>query len=172
MRAELEQEYVEYVSAHMGRMRRVAYLLCGDFDRADDIVQATVERLYLRWRQVRAAGNVDAYVHTVLVRVFLAERRRFWSRVNLMDEPPDRPAPAGQPADERIAVRTALRKLPRRQQAVLVLRFLCDLPVADVAGILGCAQGTVKSQTSDGLAALRRSLGDRTLDGLLNRRMR
>jgi RNA polymerase sigma-70 factor (sigma-E family) len=172
VRAEIEREYVEYVSAHLGRMRRVAYLLCGDFDRADDIVQATVERLYVRWRQVRGAGNVDAYVHTVLVRVFLAERRRLWSRVRLMDEPPDRPAPAGQPADERIAVRAALRMLPRRQQAVLVLRFLCDLPVADVAEILGCAPGTVKSQTSDGLATLRRSLGNRAFEGLLNRRTR
>lgn len=172
MRAELEREYVQYVTANLGRMRRVAYLLCGDFDRADDIVQATVERLYLRWRQVRDAGNVEAYAHTVLVRTFLAERRRLWSRVRLMDEPPDRPVPAGQPADERIAVRAALRALPRRQQAVLVLRFLCDLPVAEVAEILGCAQGTVKSQTSDGLAALRRSLGDRALDGLLDRRMR
>jgi RNA polymerase sigma-70 factor (sigma-E family) len=170
--ADLEREYVEFVTAHLGRMRRVAYLLCGDADRADDIVQAAVERLYLRWRQVRGAGNVEAYAHTVLVRTFLAERRRLWSRVRLMDEPPDRPAPAGQPDDERIAVRTALRTLPRRQQAVLVLRFLCDLPVAEVAEILGCAQGTVKSQTSDGLAALRRSLGELPLEGMLNRRMR
>jgi RNA polymerase sigma-70 factor (sigma-E family) len=168
VRAELEREYVEYVTARMGRMRRVAYLLCGDFDRADDIVQATVERLYGKWAQVRGAGNVDAYVHTVLVRMFLAEKRRLWSRVTLVDEVLDRPAPAGQPADERITVRAALRALPKRQQAVLVLRFLCDLAVADVAEILGCSPGTVKSQTSDGLAALR----SRLFDGVADRSVR
>jgi RNA polymerase sigma-70 factor (sigma-E family) len=172
VRAELEQEYVEYVTARMGRMRRVAYLLCGDFDRADDIVQTTVERLYTRWRQVRGADSVDAYVHTVLVRTFLAEKRRLWSRVRLVDEASElvRGAEVAQPPEERLTVRAALRALPRRQQAVLVLRFLCDLPVADVAEILGCAQGTVKSQTSDGLAALRKALGQ--FDGAVDGRVR
>jgi RNA polymerase sigma factor (sigma-70 family) len=61
--------------------------------------------------------------------------------------------------EDRLVVRAALRRLPRRQQAVLVLRFLCDLPVADVATLLGCSTGTVKSQTFDGLAALRKALG-------------
>lgn len=171
MRAELEREYVEYVTARMGRMRRVAYLLCGDVDRADDIVQTTVERLYTRWRRVRGADNIDAYVHTVLVRTFLAEKRRPWSRVRLVDEPLELiPGVAAQPPDERLTVRAALRALPRRQQAVLVLRFLCDLPVAEVAEILGCAQGTVKSQTSDGLAALRKELGQ--FDGAMDGRVR
>jgi RNA polymerase sigma-70 factor (sigma-E family) len=157
---DLEREYVDYVRARLPRLRRMAYLLCGDVHRADDVVQSTVTNLYVHWRQVRAADSLDAYVHTMLVRTFLSEHRRPWSRVRLTAAPPERAADGdGSAVDERLVVRAALRRLPRRQQAVLVLRFLCDLSVADAATLLGCSTGTVKSQTSDGLAALRKVLG-------------
>ena len=164
MREEWERQYIEYFEARLPYLRRLAVLLCGDVDRADDIVQTAATTLYTRWRHARAAGNLDAYVRRTVVNTFLGERRRRWAGVALTDRLPDRPAVTGQPADERLVVRAALRRLPPRQQAVLVLRFLCDLPVAEVAELLGCSTGTVKSQTSDGLAALRRRLGARDLE--------
>jgi RNA polymerase sigma-70 factor (sigma-E family) len=159
VRDNLELEYVEYFQPRLPQLHRLAVMLCGDADRADDIVQTAVTTLFARWRQVRQVDNLDAYVRRSVVNTFLSERRRFWSRVVLTETPPDRPAVTGQPADERLEIRAALRTLPPKQQAVLVLRFLCDLPVGDVAELMGCSQGTVKSQTSDGLAKLRKKLG-------------
>jgi RNA polymerase sigma-70 factor (sigma-E family) len=161
MKAELEREYVEYVRARLPVLRRVAYQLAGDADRGDDVVQQAVTRLYTRWRRAREAHNLDAYVHTLLVRVFLDEKRLGWSRVRLVDAVPDRPAAPPPDSEDRAVLRAALARVPPRQRAVLVLRFLADRPVDEVARILGCTPGTVKSQTSHGLAALRRLLGDR-----------
>ncbi|GAA2617211.1 SigE family RNA polymerase sigma factor [Dactylosporangium fulvum] len=172
MRPELEREYVEYFELRMPHLRRLAMALCGDFHRADDIVQTVATTLYTGWKKARAAENIDAYVRRAVINTFLSERRLRWARVILTAHLPDRAAVAEQPADERVVVRAALRRLPPRQQAVLVLRFLCDLPVAEVADLLGCAEGTVKSQTSDGLKALRGLLGTGALnlEGVPNRR--
>jgi RNA polymerase sigma-70 factor (sigma-E family) len=156
-----DAEYLAYVHGRTPALRRVAHLLCGDGHQADDLVQATITKLYARWPRVARADNIDAYVHTMLVRTFLDERRRGWWKVKLFGAAPERPEPAGVAAEERTVLRAALAQVPPRQQAVLVLRFLCDQPVSDVARILGCSEGTVKSQTSHGLTALRRILGDR-----------
>jgi RNA polymerase sigma-70 factor (sigma-E family) len=167
MRAELESEYVEYVTARLATWRRLAFRLCGDEHRADDLVQQTITRLYERWRRARTADHLDRYVHTMLVRAFLDERRRGWAtRVSLTGELPHAVAAAGPDVEQRAMVRQALAGVPRRQQAVLVLRFLCDLPVDEVAALLGCSAGNVKSQTHHGLAALRRQLGERGLAAL------
>jgi RNA polymerase sigma-70 factor (sigma-E family) len=156
-----ELEYVTYVQGRSKALRRVAYLLSGDEHEADDLVQEAVTKLYVRWERIRKVDNLDGYVHTMLVRTFLDEKRRGWWRVRLLGSFPDRaPADAGAPED-RTLLRAALAKVPPRQHAVLVLRYLCDLPVAEVAAILGCSEGTVKSQTSHGLKALRRLIGDR-----------
>lgn len=156
-----DTEYVAYVHGRSSALRRTAYLLCGDEHQADDLVQETITKLYARWPRISRADNLDAYVHTMLVRTFLDEKRRGWWKVRL-GVPPDRPAPAA-PAhgvEERTVLRAALSRVPPRQQAVLVLRFLCDQPVAEVARVLGCSEGTVKSQTTHGLTALRRILGN------------
>ncbi|WP_250027486.1 SigE family RNA polymerase sigma factor [Paractinoplanes maris] len=152
--------YLEYVSGRIPALRRVAFLLGGDEHQADDLVQETITKLYAKWPRIAKVENVDAYVHTMLVRAFLDEKRRGWWRVSLRDKPPERPAPADA-SEEKAVLRAALDRIPARQQAVLVLRFLCDRSVADVAQLLGCSEGTVKSQTSHGLTALRRILGDR-----------
>lgn len=153
--------YLAYVHGRASALRRVAYLLCGDEDQADDLVQETITKLYAGWPRIGAVANVDGYVHTMMVRAFLDEKRRGWWRVRLFGSPPERAAAATGAAEDRTVLRAALAQVPPRQQAVLVLRFLCDLPVSDVAEILGCTDGTVKSQTSHGLARLRRILGER-----------
>ena len=161
MNDETDAGSLEYVSGRIPALRRVAFLLGGDEHQADDLVQETITKLYAKWPRVAKVENVDAYVHTMLVRAFLDEKRRGWWRVSLRGAPPERAAPPPSSSDERTVLRAALKRIPARQQAVLVLRFLCDRSVADVAQLLGCSEGTVKSQTSHGLTALRRILGDR-----------
>ncbi|MBM2614808.1 SigE family RNA polymerase sigma factor [Actinoplanes sp. LDG1-06] len=150
-------DYLAFVEGRVAGLRRAAYLLCGDPHAADDIVQETLTKLYTRWHRIGEVDNLDAYVHTVLVRVFLDERRRGWWKVALLDWLPERAAarPQTVPAEEQSVVRQALMSLPPRQRAVVVLRFLCDQPVRDVAHYLGCSEGTVKSQTSVALDRLR-----------------
>lgn len=156
-----DEEYVDYVAARVPALRRLAYLLTNDPHRADDLVQQTITTLYEKWRRARQADHLDAYVRTMLVRTFVDERRLAWTRVRLFREMPE-PAPAEElGVEDRQVVRSALSRVPRRQQAVLVLRFFYDLPVEEVAAMLGCSAGTVKSQTSRGLATLRRLLGER-----------
>ncbi|NUW43061.1 SigE family RNA polymerase sigma factor [Nonomuraea rhodomycinica] len=154
-----DDEYTAYVSGRLPWLRRVAYLLCQDWHRADDLVQSAITRLYVKWRRARAADDLDAYVRVILVRVFLAEQRGGWfSRVRVTDAPPAAPAPR-QNHDLAMDLRRALAAVPPRQRATLVLRFHCDLSVEQTAHVLGCSTGTVKSQTARGLAALRARLG-------------
>jgi RNA polymerase sigma-70 factor (sigma-E family) len=153
-----DADFTEFVESSVPALRRLAYMLCHDWHGADDLVQATVTRLYVRWTRAAAAENLEAYVRTMLFREFLHERRTSWARrVDLTDEPPaGAPAPPDQ--DAAIDLETAIRGLPPRQRAVLVLRFHLDLSVEQSAALLGCSQGNVKSQTARALAALRRTL--------------
>ncbi|GAB2578687.1 RNA polymerase sigma24 factor [Paractinoplanes abujensis] len=151
-----DSDYLAFVDGRVGAMRRAAYLLCGDSHTADDVVQETLTKLYTRWPRISHVENLDAYVNTMLVRVFLDERRRGWWKVALLDRLPERAPVASPPAAEDTSVvRQALLGLPARQRAVVVLRYLCDQPVKDVAQILGCSEGTVKSQSAHGLDRLR-----------------
>lgn len=159
MRAESERDYEEYVSARLPRLHRAAYLLCGDADRADDVVQATLTALYVQWRRARAAQNIDAYVHRMLVRRYFDEKRLAWSRVVLTASLPDKPAQPPSTVEDREEVLAALHRVPRGQRAVLVLRYFCDLSVEETAKALGCSIGNVKSQSARGLAALRQVMG-------------
>ncbi|BBH63808.1 RNA polymerase sigma24 factor [Actinoplanes sp. OR16] len=161
---EWEREYVEYVSGRLPRLHRAAYLLCADAFQADDIVQATLTSLYLSWRRAVRADNLDGYVHRILVRRFLDERRRPWARVLLGgDQVPERAAETGPGYEERDSLMAALRTLPKGQRAVIVLRYFSDLSVEATAEALGCSVGNVKSQCSRGLAALRTTLGETAL---------
>ena len=151
-------DYVTYVEGRLAWLRRLAYLLCQDWHGADDLVQATLTRLYTHWPRVARMDNIDAYVRTILIRTFLGERRSPWfRRVLLRGAPADGVAACADP-DAVLDVREALAVIPPRQRATLVLRFYCDLDVEQAATALGCSAGTVKSQTSKGLAALRRML--------------
>lgn len=157
-------EYDAYVTGRLPWLRRVAYLLCQDWDRADDLVQVAITRLYVHWARAAAADNLDGYARTVLVRVFLSEQRTgWWRRVSVGAETPD--SAVWQPDhDAHLDLRAALAGLPPRQRATVVLRFYCDLSVEQTAEVLNCSTGTVKSQSSRGLSALRRVLAP-TLKG-------
>lgn len=153
-----QADYVAYVEGRLAWLRRLAYLLCQDWHSADDLVQVTVTRLFTHWPRAARMDNTDAYVRTILVRTFLDERRSPWfRRVLLPGVQADRAAVCADP-DAVLDVREALAAIPPRQRATLVLRFYCDLDVEQAAIALGCSAGTVKSQTSKGLAALRRML--------------
>lgn len=159
-----EEAFAEYFRARREAVRRNAYLLCGDWHRADDLAQTAFVALHRKWQSIRDPGAVDAYVRRTLVRAMIDETRRPWRRERAV---PELPEPGVAPGDDgpadRVATRSALvgalGALPPRQRAVLVLRYLEGLDVAATAEALGCRQGTVKSQTSHGLAALRTVLG-------------
>ncbi|GAA4443867.1 SigE family RNA polymerase sigma factor [Phytohabitans houttuyneae] len=156
MRPDHEREYVEYVRARLPRLHRLAYLICADAFAADDIVQATLTALYVNWKRASAADNLDAYVHRIMVRRYIDERRRSWAKVLLSSHLPERAAaPAGDSFEERDALVAALRALPKGQRTVVALRYFGDLSVEATAEALGCSVGTVKSQCARGLAALR-----------------
>jgi RNA polymerase sigma-70 factor (sigma-E family) len=158
-----ETEFAAFFTARFPQVRRLAYLLCGDWHGADDLAQTAFVRVASSWHRIRRGEALDAYVRTCLMRSFLSEQRRAWRRREASRAaPPDRPAP-GDGADaitDRVAVLRALAQVPPRQRAALVCRFYDGLDVAGAAQALGCSEGNVKSQTARGLAALRAALGD------------
>jgi RNA polymerase sigma-70 factor (sigma-E family) len=154
MRRTEDADYREFVVSRYDSLRRVAYLLCRDWHTADDLVSITLSKLYRHWRQARDAQNLDAYVRTVLSRTWLDERRRPWHREDVTDSLPEVAQPTATPTDQA-ALLTLLGRLPPRQRAVVVLRYYCDLSVAQTADILDISEGAVKSQAARGLTALR-----------------
>ncbi|WP_069849125.1 SigE family RNA polymerase sigma factor [Actinoalloteichus hymeniacidonis] len=144
---------------HVESVRFTARLLCGDWHRAEDLTQAAFLKVYLAWSRVDQTDQLSRYLRQVVVRTFLSERRRLWRRREwLTDAVPER-ADHGRPGTDRLVLLAALAKLPARQRAVLVLRYWHDLGVKETATVLGCSPGTVKSQSSKGLASLRSRLG-------------
>ena len=157
-RAGRDREFTDYVGARSGWLRRIAFLLCQDWDHSDDLVQAAFTSLYVHWARIRGADHLDAYTRTILVRVYLGEQRSGWARkVTLAAWLPEEVSEVAD-QDAALDVRAALTVLPPRQRATIVLRYYCDLNIDQTATALGCSVGTVKSQTSKGLVALRQAL--------------
>jgi DNA-directed RNA polymerase specialized sigma24 family protein len=100
-------DYVEFVSSRRPGLRRLAYVLCGDWHNADDIIQASLTKVYLRWSSVRASRDVDQYVRAIVVNTFLSERRLGWSRVRLGELPPEVAAPEDASVEDRTVLRQA-----------------------------------------------------------------
>jgi RNA polymerase sigma-70 factor (sigma-E family) len=143
-------------------LRRTAFLLCGDWHQADDLVQSALVKLYVAWPRIRSQEPPDGYTHRILVRCYLDERRRPWRRESPVEAVDDYGA-AVRPTDELLDLRAALARLPRRQRATLLMRFWLDASVAQTAEALGCSEGTVKSQTARAVNTLRELLGDQVL---------
>ena len=159
MAKDADSDFSTYAGARLGALRRSAYLLCGDWHKAEDLAQTTLVKLYAAWPRVRRAESVDAYARATLVRAFLDDGRRRWRGERPTGDLPDAPAP--DPSDawgDRLDLARALARLPPRMRAVIVLRCWDDLSIAETARGLACSAGTVKSQTSRGLALLRQLL--------------
>ena len=147
--------FAEYFAARSGAMRGTAYLLCGDWHRAEDLVQTAFTKLYTHWNRVARHESLDPYVRKVLIRTFIDDGRRGWWRRERPQEIPVDHEAAPAPADDRLMLLQALAKVPARQRAVLVLRYWEDMSVEETAAALSCSTGTVKSQASRGLDTLR-----------------
>jgi len=168
-----DKAFAEYFSARSDTMRATAYLMCGDWHRSEDLVQATFTKLYLAWNRVSRHEVLDGYTRRTLVRTFLDQQRRGWFRRERVAEPPPGGNTSTGPAqhavdgsrhpgiEDRLVLLDALANVPPRQRAVLVLRYWEDLSIEETAALLGCSAGTVKSQAARGLAVLRTVLAAR-----------
>jgi RNA polymerase sigma-70 factor (sigma-E family) len=149
-------DFEAFAASAMPRLRRLAHGWCRDPHRADDLVQGALERVFAAWPRVRRAEDAFAYTRTTMVRLFISEQRRPWRRLELSSDDPPEPAVPAVDLDGRLDMVALVHELPARQRLVVLLRFVEDLSVAQVADLLGCHQGTVKSQTHVALNTLRR----------------
>ena len=157
-----DAEFEDFVRRRRSHLIGTAVVLtAGDHHLAEDLVQGVLVRLYLAWGRATRRGGVDAYARRALVNAFIDHRRRpSVARETVTDTVPDRATATASPADEAVDAEllAALRALPERMRAAVVLRHVADLSVEDAADALGCSPGTVKSQTARGLAKLRELL--------------
>lgn len=146
------QEFDPWVAAAAPRLHRTAYLLVGDWALAQDLVQHACAATWVRWARV---GAPEAYARSVMVRTASTWWRRKWRGEVPVEVLPDIGEESWQDVDARAVVRRALRALPPKQRAVVVLRYFEDLSEAETAAALGWPVGTVKSTTARALSALR-----------------
>jgi RNA polymerase sigma-70 factor (sigma-E family) len=154
-----EADFAAFVANRSPALLSFAHVLTGDRHDAEDVVQTALAATALGWHRVRSRDNPEGYVRRAIVTTHLnRQRRRPWRERPSADvpEPPAPPAP-GEDLDERDAMWRVLATLPARQRAVLVLRYYEDLSEADIADVLGCSRGTVKSQAAKALDRLRQS---------------
>ncbi|MEH1164742.1 SigE family RNA polymerase sigma factor [Micromonospora sp. CPCC 205539] len=151
--------YEEFADTRLAPLLRYAVMLTGDPHQAQDLLQETMVRVQLNWRRVARADSPERYVRRMLTNQYVDWRRGSWMRRVLLRAEPDEGVPAladhAQSAVDRDQIWSWLSRLPRRQRATLVLRYYEDLPDAEIADILGCAVGTVRSSISRALATLR-----------------
>ncbi|GAA0935754.1 SigE family RNA polymerase sigma factor [Virgisporangium aurantiacum] len=151
-----EADFRQFVDTRYTDLLRLAYALTGSAHEAEDLVQGALVKVMRRWRRVE---DPMAYLRRVMINQRTSGWRRFGAREVVTATPPDRPVGDGTAAvDDRQTVLAALRGLPPRMRAAVALRYVADLSEAETAATLGCSVGTVKSQTSKGLARLREAL--------------
>lgn len=162
MRKADEDRFREFARGNATMLRRSAYLLCGDWHLAEDLTQTALIKMHRAWSRVSRTDRPISYARKTLLHCWLDERRRPWRRAERWPgELPDTvdgladPAASAAQEDTRGELFRALAAIPPRQRAVLVLRFFESLSVAETAEALGSSEGTVKSQTARGLAAMK-----------------
>ncbi len=156
-----EASYVAFVETRWPSLLRLAHLLTGSQQAGEDVLQGVLLKVYLGWGGIARLESPDGYVRRMLVNATISRGRTRTRRgERLVEVVPEPPAPADDTVDSRLALWHVVRALPPRQRAVIVLRYYEDLSEAEIARVLGCAPGTVKSQASDALRSLRGVLGD------------
>jgi len=164
--------FEEFAAARLGAVVRFAAVLAGERALAEDIVQEVLIRAHARWDQIGRLDRPEAYIRKMIVNEYLSWRRRSWRLVpsGAVEAGADRLAGRDHAADhaERDALLTEVGRLPRRQKAVLVLRYYEALSDAEIAEVLGCTPGTVRGYASRALATLRVDLS-RTPSGAVRK---
>ena len=155
----VEQEFTEFAEAASPQLRRAAFLLCGEWHTAEDLTQTALARVFVSWRKIRRPDAARGYAMRTLVNAYLAGRRRLRARELLVGWLPERAVESAGP-EVRMVVLEALATLPPKTRVVVVMRYWADLSVDQVAELLGCSPGNVKSQSSRGLDKLRVVLGE------------
>jgi RNA polymerase sigma-70 factor (sigma-E family) len=155
--------FVEFAEAASPRLRRMAFLLCGDWHTAEDLLQTTLAKVFVSWHKIRRQDAVYAYATRTLVNTYLADKRQKRAGEVLTSRLPDRLVEAPAP-ETRMVVVDALAALPPGGRAVVVLRYWADLSVEQTAAALGCSPGNVKSQSARALDKLRVLLGEAMAD--------
>ena len=152
------EAFIAFTEQHSRALLQTAWLLTGDWPNAEDIVQIALVKLWRQWGKLRNADSALSYARRVVATTFLNSRRRRWVGEIPVAELPDRGGcDVPDTIDTRRTVTQALRQLPPKQRAVLVLRYFDDLSERSTAELLGCSIGTVKSQTARALERLRTS---------------
>jgi RNA polymerase sigma-70 factor (sigma-E family) len=155
----VDEDFGQFVAARGRALCRTAYLLTGDWQVGEDLVQEALTRTYLRRRRLRSETALEPYARRVLVSLFLSSRRRHWHRELPFADVPDQAANDQLAAvDDRSGLWPALLRLSAQQRAVLVLRYFEDQTEADIAAVLGCSPGAVKTHAARGLERLRQSM--------------
>ena len=153
-----DRDFAEFVGARWSALYRLAYLLTASPTGAEDLLQSSLEKAYVRWSRIGRMEYAEAYVRRMIANTYLSGRRRAW----VGEEPYDRMPETGDSAEGALLDRAMLWPLvcalPPRQRAVIVLRYYEDLSEADIGAALGCSTGTVKSQSSAAMKTLRRAL--------------
>lgn len=153
------EDFSEFVRQALPGLLRYGHMLTGNPHDAADLVQTVLEKLGSRWSSVvRKTGDPVAYARKSMANAHISRWRRT-RRESLIADLPDRPAEAAPDPFENEPLWEALRGLPPRQRAVMVMRYYDDLSEADIAAVLGVSRGTVKSQSSKAMATLRARLG-------------
>jgi RNA polymerase sigma-70 factor (sigma-E family) len=157
-------DFEAWMQARQPKLLRTAYLLTGDVHAAEDLVATTLAKVYLAWDRVSAATSVDAYARKMLVNEHTSMWRRLWRHREVVSDTSthDVPVAANEYDGVSDALWDAVRALPERQRAVVVLRYYEQLSEKETAEALGVSPGTVKSQSSRALDTLRSRLGSRT----------
>lgn len=159
MSTQRDAEFLAFVTSSRSELRRIAYLMCRDWHQAEDLTQDTLVSIYASWESIADTGALMPYARKVLLRKVIDDSRRPWRRHRVGELPELAAQPDGDvPYDERQVLLAALSKLPAGRRACIVLRYFEDLSVAETAGVLGCSEGNVKSQTARGITELRRLL--------------
>jgi RNA polymerase sigma-70 factor (sigma-E family) len=153
-----DEGFEQFVDGHGRELRRTAYLMCGDWQRAEDATQDALVKLYVAWSRLERAGGLRSYAHRAVTTAVLDQGRRPWRREVATTALPDSGTDPTERVDRRLAVVHVLQQLPERRRQCVVLRYFADLSVEDTALQLGITSGTVKSQTARALEQVRASL--------------